>query len=514
MEVADTSKAVARWKQYHSRPELWFSDFFGDRLKLTNQQMEACIELGKLISAKMKFADGKDLTKEEEIYARKMGVSIMAGKGVGKDLFAAAIMCYFLCVFNDPHVMGTANTSKQLKNVLWREISKIMSLSSPADPQNPHGQTILQNLLEWQSEKLLWKEKKGHSWFAEGVTISPHATSDEQAKALTGRHAEFMLIVVDEAMGVPEPALMALEGTLTGKLNIILMIFNPFRSSGYAIDSQYKDKGKWVALRWNAENTVFPDESMNRAITARNELILEKYGKESNPYRIQVSGLPPVMDANTLIPWDWIMDAIDREIIPGETDPVLLGVDPAAGGDKSVIARRKGGKVYPFVRFRLADTMEFTGKVIQEAVNHDAESIFVDPIGVGKGVYDRLKEQGYKTISVDVRRTPRDIDRFDKLRDELWWTLRKQFEAGTISIPNDQDLIDQLGTVKSAQATSAGKEKIVSKNDMRKEMGQSPDEADALCLTYLYDDVQLMRKNKPKTYSPPVFSGENSWMGM
>lgn len=491
-------------------------DLFGNNIQLSNQQEVAAYELSKLIAAKIKLAKGQSMTEEETLYSKKIGISIMSGMGSGKDFFSSIMILVFMVIFKDALCTCTANSAKQLKNVLWAEISRIMALSKRLNPDIPHhpkeNPTIMEHMFEWQAERVNFRPMQGKSHFAEALTISPYASSDEQAKTLTGRHSKYMLMVIDEAAGVPEPVFENLEGTLTGTVNLILMIFNPIRSKGYAVRSQNEDRLKWVNLRWNCEETVFPDANMTRTIQARNEMMLEKYGKESNPYRIKVLGLPPLVDNNTLIPWDWIMDSIDREIAIDPHIPVLLGVDPAAGGDKSVIARRQGGKVYPFVRFNLSDTMEFTGRVIREAVNYEAESIMVDPIGVGKGVYDRLREQGYKAISVDVRRTPRNTDRFDKLRDELWWTLREQFEKGLISIPNDPDLIDQLGTVKSAVTTSSGKEKIMSKVDMRREMGQSPDEADALCLTYLYDDVQLMRKNKPVKYTPPIYNTEQSWM--
>lgn len=483
-----------RWAQYWTHPEYWVNDFFGDRLQLNNQQHEACVELGKLIDAKLKFVRGEKLTEAEALLAKKIGVSIMAGKGCGKDMFAAILICYFLTVFESPHVMGTANTGAQLKNVLWREISKVMSLSKPKDPDNPSGPTILQDVLVWQTEKVYYKEAQGQRWFAEARTISPHATTDEQAKSLTGRHEEVMFFVIDEAAGVPEPALNALEETLTGKLNLILMIFNPIKTSCFAVQSHQKNRSKWVALHWDTEKTVFKDEGMNRSMQARNKRIEDERGRDSNPFRVSVLGLPPLADSDALISYDWVMDAVDREIVPDIDEPVIMGVDPAAGGDKSVIVIRKGGKILEFITFNLSDTMQFVGRVVQAIGRYEPTAIMIDPIGVGKGVADRLIEQGYRVFEVDVRRTAYN-SRFYRLRDELWWNLRKQFERGIISIPNNQDLIDQITAVKSAEPDSMGKERVISKKDMKKSIdGSSPDEADALCLTYVYGDEMFRQK--------------------
>lgn len=530
MQPKSTESIKTRIQLWRIRPDIWVDDIFGNAIKLSNQQKEACIEYGKVIEAKIKRSKGIELTEEEAAYAKKIGVSISSGMGLGKDFFASLLIFHLLHVFPEeqgqaPHILATANTAKQLSNVLWRQAAAIPAMSKPCDPQNPRmfhpkdagSGTILQQLFVCQAEKIFRREREGKTFFAEAVTVSPNASSDEQSRALTGRHAPYMLMLLDEAAGIPDAVFENLEGTLSGRVNLLVMIYNPIRSKGYAIESHRKYRDKWVCLNWSGEEAFFDNPALDIPIKERNQDLLERYGRDSNAYRIRVLGVPPLDGRDVLIPWDWIIDAVDRPIEPEDETPVVLGVDPAGGGDKSVIVARKGGKILAMERFNIADTMEFTGRVIQAFAKYDAAEIFVDPIGIGKGVYDRLSEQGLPVQPVDVRRTPRNIERFDKLRDELWWTLREQFEKGLISIPDDQDLIDQIGSIKSAPVTSSGKEKIISKNDMKKLIGHSPDEADAICLTYYLDDVQILRKQKPvelyKTNSES-YKGEGAWLQM
>lgn len=504
MQPKSNEAIKARVQIWRVRPDVWVDDIFGDAIKLSNQQKEACIELGKVVAAKIKRSKGLELVEEDAEYAKKIGVSISSGMGLGKDFFASLLIFWLLHVFPEeqgqaPHILATANTAKQLSNVLWRQAAAIPAMSKPCDPQNPRmfnpkdggSGTILQQLFVCNAEKIYRREREGKTFFAEAVTVSPNASSDEQSRALTGRHAPYMLMLLDEAAGIPNPVFENLEGTLSGRVNLLIMIYNPIKSNGYAIDSHRKYKDKWVCLKWNGEEAFFDNPALDIPIKERNKDLLERYGRDSNAYRIRVLGLPPINDKDVFIPWDWVQDSIDREITPSDNDPVIMGVDPAAGGDNSVIVTRQGGKVIGLTRFNLSDTMDFTGRVIAEIHKYDPAIVCIDPIGVGKGVYDRLSEQGFKVCAVDVRRKPRDAERFERTRDELWWKLREQFEKGIISIPNDQGLIDQLTTIKVKKYTSQGAMSIPTKAEMKRSgsIGFSPDEADALCLTYYYDDA-------------------------
>ena len=497
-----------RFRQYYINPLLWVDDFFGDNITLTTQQKEGMMELGKLVDAKLKAYRGEKLTKEELAYSKKIGISVMSGKGNGKDFWAALVSLFFM-MFNNMKGLGTANSAKQLRNVFWSEIAKVMSLSKRLDEKDPQSPTILEELIEWQTEKIYMKHLKGKRWFMEAVTVPDRASEEDQAKALTGRHEDYMCFVIDEAAGMPDAVFSKLEGTLTGKLNLIVMIFNPVRRTGFAVRSQYEEKDKWVTLRWNSEES----EIVNKTHIEN----LATYGKDSNIYRVDVLGLPPIAETDTLIPYDWVMDAIDREI-GDESDPIIKGVDVGAGGDNSIILTRRGGKVTKITGFNEADTMIFTGRVAQEILRDDPAGTFIDIIGVGKGVHDRLLEQGHNVFAVDVRRTAHS-DRYKNRRDELAQKVRKMFEDGIISIPNHESLIRQLISIKTKPPDSHGRQVLESKQEMKRRIGHSPDEFDSLCMSMAFED-SIFRSQKESDaydkYDDPGYgytASSTSWMG-
>lgn len=472
--------------------------------KISNQQAEALEELRKLVHSKIKKGTGQKLTEEEKKYALKMGISIMSGKGTGKDWLAAAVIIWFLMCFPNVKIPCTANSGKQLKDVLWSEIKKLLQGS------------LVEEYIEVQTERVYFKGpgvKKadwGKRWFAVARTVNVKQSSEAQAETLQGFHEDYMMIVIDEASGLPYPVFAPLETTLTGLCNFVFMIFNPMRSRGYAIDSHMKDREDWVCLQWSAEDS----DIVNKDQIARME---RKYGRESNAFRVNVLGKPPTADTDTLIPFDWVMDAVDRwksgEYLADPDDPLVFGIDVGAGGDKSIIVPRQGRRVERLFENSSPDTMQVVGWIVKNKDDMEATALAVDMIGLGQGVYDRLRELRIPRVyAVDARRTARQDDKFFRVRDEMYFNLRKRFEAGTIDIPPDEELIGELTCIKYNPLDSSGKIKVEGKKELRKRGIESPNKADALCMSFYIRDSNLRKKKIDAYEDEPEDEDTGSFM--
>lgn len=486
-------------------------DWVRDKLptvRLSTQQKSYLIELSKLISAKIKaFETPELLTDEEREYAGKIGISIMAGQGVGKDFMAALTMLYFLDVFPYPKITATGVTGKHLRNVLWSECAKVMGMALKCDPKDPQSLTVLEAALTWQTERIFHKGIKnpGSRWFAEAVTINPHSSEDEQAKTLYGRHEDYQLIVIDEAASVPEPVFGPLEGTLTGKCCIALMIFNPTRNRGYAYDSHFTamHSDKWIVARWNAEESEL--------VTPEHLEKMARYGKDSNTYRVKVLGLPPLLGSGGMFPYDLVNEAVEREFDVSPFDPVMCGVDAGGGGDRSVVCVRTGPVVAPFHSKQTSDPDVLADWAAGVLMRADATVAFVDNIGLGWYLPKALFNRGIDARAADSRNTT-DLEeplKFHNKRAEMYWNLKLAFENRAISIPNDEELINELGAI--MQENVRQKVKIGDKKEIRKKIGFSPDKADALAMTY-YEDDRLFRKRKNKGPVDPYEPTEVDWM--
>lgn len=452
----------------------------GKAVGITTQQRQAIEVVGELVQAKLRKSYGAVLTKREAELCRKFGVSIMAGKGIGKDALASWLILWFMTCFPNCKVPCTSVSADQLNKVLWSEISKWL------------GTSPLKEFFILENQKLYYnnpdKNERGKRWFAYPKTANPKAGVEEQTETLAGVHEDYVMIVADEASGIADGVFSTIEGTITRPCNFVFMIFNPTRSSGYAADTHGKDADYWVPLRWNAEESEIADKEFIAKIA-------DKYGVDSNPYRIRVLGLPPLVDENTLFPASWIMDAVNRDIVPTEDSPLVKGLDCGAGGDKSVIVTRKGGKVYGIKRMTSPDSQVLINWALADFCAEDTDIMRVDNIGIGWAVCGALFDKlGGRIEAADSRRTATNPEQFTNKRSEMLWTLREQFEKGAISIPDDQDLIDQLMVANVRYEN--GKRRAVEKTALKKLLGHSPDELDALCLTYYYEDILLTKARK------------------
>lgn len=163
------------------------------------------------------------------------------------------------------------------------------------------------------------------------------------------------------------------------------------------------------------------------------------------------------------------------------------GVDIArTGEDQSVFTLRQGDKVTYADSWGKTDLMETSGIILQkiERFNLDPKNVNLDSVGVGAGVYDRLREQKVYVNGIIAGGEPQDKDHYVNIRAEMYDNLRKRFEAGTISIPDDQDLIAQLSSIRFKIASDK-KLQIISKEDMKRQYHlKSPDKADSLALAF------------------------------
>lgn len=453
--------------------------------RMSSQQREACREISRLVRAKEAAHFGLLMNDEDREYAEKVGISIMAGQGPGKDAWCAWFMLWFLTCFQNVLIPCTAPGSDQLKNILWAEVSRWLFR------RDDKGEFLVVPLVREniavQGDKIFVKEFGGKKNFAFPKTANPKDDPEAQAKTLYGYHDDHMAIIIDEASGVLDPVFKPLEGTLTGMCNFLVMVFNPVKRTGFAIESQIGSfSHKWIKLRWSAEDS----ENVNPQHIKDME---EKYGRDSNTFRTLVLGLPPTADADTLIPYDWVIDAVGRGIEPDEEDAWIGGLDPGAGGDNSVFIVRHGRKMEAIEQFSSPDTMAVANWAAGIFDKFMLDIMFVDSIGIGNGVYNRLRELGYRVRSVDVRRKARDEERFDNVRAELWWKAREIFEEGAISILDNQFLKEELWSPKFE--IKGRKIMIEDKRAMRKHLGssRSPNHADALLLTF-HDNDSIYRK--------------------
>lgn len=464
--------------------------------ELSKDEKEALQEIAKLVNAKIKAASEDvlsgetKLTPEELTYSKKRGVSIMAGRGNGKStVVALAIVWFFLC-FPGAVIPCTATNAPQLESVIWRRISTLLS----GDPAIPESAPPIKKYFIITKQKIVLKDNERGDQYVIARTVNTKGTSDEQTETLSGFHSDFMMFCVDEASGVPNPVFVPIERTQTGFCNFAIIIFNPTRHTGFAIDTHYNkiEKERWIRLQWNAENS--PLVSRDHI-----DFMREKYGIDSDAYRVNVLGLPPKSGSESLIPWEWVDRATEKEVETDKAFPVIMGVDIArSGNDDTAICIRQHRKILPIITFHGLDSRRVAEEVDLVRSMYEVDYVFLDVIGIGSGVYDLLKKNNW-LYAFDARWGADNLHpylRFYRLLDEVAWRVREQFQNENISIPNDDILKEELSSRKwdAGDDRKDGSAKIEPKKLMKKRGLYSPNRADALMMCYRYPDEYYLNQ--------------------
>jgi hypothetical protein len=163
--------------------------------------------------------------------------------------------------------------------------------------------------------------------------------------------------------------------------------------------------------------------------------------------------------------------------------PIVLGVDVARfGEDKSVICIRQGRKVIELRRFREMDTMQLAAKVVNAIKEFSPAVVFVDGVGIGAGVVDRLRMLGHEIVEVNAGRKPDDEEVYYNKRVEMADRMRNQMREG-MDIPNDADLRNAMIGIEYGY-NDKEQMRLERKQDMKKRGLESPDDFDAIALTY------------------------------
>lgn len=179
-----------------------------------------------------------------------------------------------------------------------------------------------------------------------------------------------------------------------------------------------------------------------------------------------------------------IMKARKSKVVD-KNAPLVMGVDPARSGDRTVIVFRRGREIPKFYKWEEMDSMRLAGIVASLIEKHNPHAVFIDR-GEGHGTIDRLHELGYQDIvqGVHFGEAALEADIYINRRAEMWINLRDWLEAGDCSIPDDDEFHKDLAIMPNYKETSAGKKQLVAKEKIKADFKMSTDIGDAAALTF------------------------------
>ncbi len=392
-------------------------------------------------------------------------ISVKSGHGCGKTSALSWIAIWWALTKYDAKIPITAPSSPQLLLTFMPELRKWINVLPK----------ILRDEIIVKTDEINFKNNN---------FIALRTARKETPEALQGFHAEHLLFLVDEASGVVDEIFEIVMGALTGAKNTMIMVGNPTRTSGFFYEAFHKNKNIWGLFTFNSElSSNVSKEQIERARI--------QYGVDSNAYKVRILGEFPSASDDALFSVEALENAVDRKITQNDSDNVVWGLDPAEmGDDSSVLCKRKGFYVYPFIKFQNLDAEPLANAIMSEYKKSHIKpsAIYVDIIGVGAGVWSILYSKGLPVIRADARSKTYKENLYNK-RIEMYMRLKEYMNM--VHLPNDNDLFGELSAMRYEVQEQTGKTKLEAKKAFKNRVGRSPDKADSLALTF-YDEIEAV----------------------
>lgn len=409
-------------------------------------------------------------------------VAVRSCHGVGKSHIASRAVAWWLDVHppGEAFVVTTAPTYAQVRAILWRYIRQAHKRG---------GLPGRVNQTEW--------------WLDDELVAFGRKPADHDDAAFQGIHARRVLVVLDEACGIPEQLWIAADALTTNDGCRMLAIGNPDNSSTH-FAKVCADTSSWHRIKIGAfDSPNFTGEPVPPALAE--QLISpnwaaekrDEWGEDNPIYRSKVLGEFSKDDPGKVVLASHVAACrIGPDIAPPDAQlvPVELGVDVGGGGDETVIRERRGRKAGREWREYSEDPATIAPLVVRAIRDTGATVVKVDEIGVGRGVIGELRnmakrgEHHAQIIGVNVAAKPRDPTKFTNIRAEMWWEVGRELSRlkgwDLSEMDNADTTIAQLLEPKWGTAPAGGAIRVEPKDDVIKRLGRSPDNADALLLAF------------------------------
>lgn len=400
-------------------------------------------------------------------------MAISSGHGIGKSALVAWIVDWIMST--RPHAKGvvTANTSDQLASKTWAEITKWTR------------RCITGHWFDITTGK--GAMRMVHKQHPESWRVDAQTCREENSESFAGLHSASStpFYIYDEASAIPDKIWEVSEGGLTDGEPMWFAFGNPTRNTGRFAECFGKFRHRWNTRQIDSRKVQLTNKQLLQSW-------VDDYGEDSDFVRVRVRGVFPRASSVQFIPRDLVDGAMARSAEQtqwlGRT--AAVGVDVARfGSAQSVIRTRVGrdGKSIAPKRFRGLDTVQLASKVAEHIEEIKALGlevvVFVDGGGVGGGVVDNLRRLNYDPIEVNFGSKAEDQRKYANKRAEMWGRAKAWLSIGCLQ--HDEQLATDLTAVEYG-FNKDDQIQLERKEDMEKRGLASPDDGDALALTFAH----------------------------
>ncbi len=430
--------------------------------------------------------------KPREILAAvrdKPRVAVCGANGTGKDWTSARIMLWWMSTHKPAKVIVVGPSHRQVSDIVFSEARLAFNQA-----KYPLDGTFLQTSA-WNI---------GDEYYARGF-----ATTDPY-NAL-GFHSPHLLVIITEAHNISQAHIDSVKRLLP---TCILMTGNPFCEAGEFYDAFNAGEDNWITIRISAFDTPNLIEGRTvipgMASVASVAQMAKDWGDDDPLYIGSALGQFSDSLEHTIVARSEIMAAVKRDLPPDDDDTVTLSCDVARfGSDRTVVYRRQGHQCRKVWDVQGHDTQDVAGNLglLANAEgacdDHEGEwrsdcddclpwqvEIIVDDTGVGGGVTDRLNEEAARIRGGDCPIIPfnggekaDDEGHYVNAIAEAWLDLAKAFKADMVDLDDNPQVIAQLAA-RRKRIQGDRRLRLESKDEYKKRIKRSPDDADALAMAY------------------------------
>ncbi len=439
----------------------------------------------------------------------KHRVAVRSPHGSGKTTMAALLCLWFVTTREqmgvDWKVITTASNWNQLTHFLWPEVHK-------------WSRRLTWNRLKlskWQrSQQIFAMNIKGT--YGEAFGLSP---ADPQG--LEGAHATELLYIFDESKAIVDAIFDAAEGAFStaglgvGTNAYAFAISTPGVPAGrfYAIHARHPGTEDWWARHITLQECLAAGQVTQEWVDQRRLM----WGESSAVFLNRVMGEFAADAADSVVPLAWIELANERwrakyvapngylrgkERTPHDGTPAVVkpgeklhvvGVDVARSGeDRCVYALRQGNTICELRRRQYTDSlMDIANDIEALQKAHGTPKAIVDANGIGAGVADRLRElrqpvSSFVAQAGCIRRDASGDYGMANARAWSYWNLREMltpYSGCDVALPPDDRLTGDLTAIKW-RPVAGGRILIEDKEDIRKRLNRSCDDADAVAMAF------------------------------
>ena len=413
--------------------------------------------------------------KALQAFPHQPRLAMKACTGPGKTAVLAWIGWNFLLTRPFPVVGCCSITGQNLASNLWPELSRWQAKSE------------MLKVMFTKTAKRIYANGYEDTWWLEARTWAQKADPEAIGNVLAGLHSDYVMWLLDETGDYPDAVLPACEAIFSGtpKEAHIVQAGNPTRRGGPLFMAYRNLQGMWHVVTITAD----PDDPERTPRVSKEHALeqIKQYGRENPWVRVKIFGEFPDVDFAALIGEDEVRAAFARY----HKEPAgakIIGVDIADfGDDQSVLFPRQGLQAFPPKRYRHINSIQGASLAARmwaefPFVGGEADALFLDATGGwGAGWRDQLIQIGRAPIPVNFSASAHAAGTFANKRAEMYWDACEWIKRGG-ALAESAELLASLTqtnyTVRKAQVL------LETKEDVKKKIGYSPDEADAFVLTF------------------------------